>query len=146
MKKIEWNINVKFEIWNMKFEIWNMISEKWKVKNTFLSSNEKKFKEQAAIKKPRDTFLVADTRLYTLPCRSVGRSVCRSVTFLNSERFSHYCSCPTVHDWIAVYPAWFLSFNCWPTLCFPLLGPFLTSCFLPDPFLLSVSLSPSLCL
>ena len=24
-------------------------------------------------------FLVADTRLYTLPCRSVGRSVCRSV-------------------------------------------------------------------
>ena len=49
--------------------------------------------------------LVVDTRLYTLPCRSVGRSV----TFLNSERFSHYCSCPTVRDWIAVYPALFLS-------------------------------------
>ena len=39
---------------------------------------------------------------------SVGRSVGRSVTFLNSERFWHYCSCPTVRDWIAVYPALFL--------------------------------------
>ena len=28
------------------------------------------------------SFLVADTRLYTLPCRSVGLSVCLSVTFL----------------------------------------------------------------
>ena len=37
----------------------------------------------------------------------VGPSVRRSVTFLNSERFSHYCSCPTVRDWIAVYPALF---------------------------------------
>ena len=59
-------------------------------------------------------FLVACTRLYTLPCRSVGRSVSRSVrpsvTFLNSEWFLHYCSCPTVRDWIAVYPALFL---CW---------------------------------
>ena len=42
-------------------------------------------------------FLVADTRLYTLPCRSVRRSV-RTVTFLNCERFSHYCSCPSVRD------------------------------------------------
>ena len=48
-------------------------------------------------------FLVADTRLYTLPCRSL----CPSVTFLNSEPFSHYCSCPTVHDWIALYPSLF---------------------------------------
>ena len=45
-------------------------------------------------------------------CRYVGKSVCRSVrrsicTFLNSERFSHYCSYPTVRDWIAVYPALF---------------------------------------
>ena len=40
-------------------------------------------------------FLVADT------CRSVGPSG----TFLNSERFSHYCSSPTVCDWIAGYPA-----------------------------------------
>ena len=39
--------------------------------------------------------------------RSVGRSVGPSVTFLNSGRFSHYCSCPTVCDWIAVYPALF---------------------------------------
>ena len=37
--------------------------------------------------------------------RSVGRSVRPSVTFLNSEHFLHYCSCPTVRDWIAVYPA-----------------------------------------
>ena len=41
--------------------------------------------------------------------RSVGRSVGPSVTFLNSERFLHYCSCPTVRDWIAVYPALFKS-------------------------------------
>ena len=38
-------------------------------------------------------FLVAGTRLYT--------------TFLNSER---YCSCPTVRDLSAVYPALFLVF------------------------------------
>ena len=38
----------------------------------------------------------------------VGRSVRPSVTFLNCEQFSHYCSCPTVRDWIAVYPALFL--------------------------------------
>ena len=48
------------------------------------------------------------SRLYTSPCRSVGRpvgkSVRPSVTFFNSERFLHYCSCPTVRDWIAVYP------------------------------------------
>ena len=39
--------------------------------------------------------------------RSVGPSVGPSVTFLNSERVLHYCSCPTVRDWIAVYPALF---------------------------------------
>ena len=38
---------------------------------------------------------------------SVGRSVGLSATFLNSERFSHCRSCPTVCDWIAVYPALF---------------------------------------
>ena len=42
---------------------------------------------------------------------SVGRSVRlsnrRSVTFLNSKRFSLYCSCPTVRDCPAVYPALF---------------------------------------
>ena len=57
------------------------------------------------------SFLVADTRLYTLPCRSVRPSVRwsigPSVTFLNCEQFSHYCSFPTVRDWIAVYPALF---------------------------------------
>ena len=31
------------------------------------------------------------------------------MTLLNSEQFSHYCSCQTVRDWIAVYPALFLS-------------------------------------
>ena len=56
----------------------------------------------------RFLFLVADTRLYTLPCRSVGRYVGPS-HFLNSKRFSHYCSCPTVRDWFAVYPALFLT-------------------------------------
>ena len=75
-------------------------------------------------------FLVADTRLYTLPCRSVGRSVRRSVhqsvTFLNSGRFLHYCSCPTVRDWISVYPALFLSL--FPVLC--LLLCFDTFCLL----------------
>ena len=58
-----------------------------------------------------ERFLVADTQLYTLPCRLVGMSVRPSVgpsvTFLNSERFLHYCSCPTVRDWIAMYPALF---------------------------------------
>ena len=32
-----------------------------------------------------------------------------SVTFLNCERFSHYCSCLTVCDWIAVYLAVFFA-------------------------------------
>ena len=41
--------------------------------------------------------------------RSVRPSVGPSVTFLNSERFLHYNSCPTVRDWIAVYPALFFS-------------------------------------
>ena len=36
---------------------------------------------------------------------SVGKSVRPYVTFLNSEQFLRYCSCPTVRDWIAVYPA-----------------------------------------
>ena len=36
---------------------------------------------------------------------SVGRKESRYVTFLNSEWFLHYCSCPTVRDCIAVYPA-----------------------------------------
>ena len=52
-------------------------------------------------------FLIAHTRLYTLPYWSVGQYVRPSVTFLNSEIFLHYCSCPTVRDWIAVYPALF---------------------------------------
>ena len=42
--------------------------------------------------------------------RSVGPSFRRSVRpshFLNSERFLHYCSCPTHRDRIAVYPALF---------------------------------------
>ena len=60
-------------------------------------------------------FLVADKRLYTLPCWSVGwsvgRSVGPSVAFLNSERFSHYCFRPTVRDWIAMYPALFGLFS-----------------------------------
>ena len=41
---------------------------------------------------------------------SVGRSVRRlvhPVTFLNFEWYLHYCSCLTVRDWIAVYPALF---------------------------------------
>ena len=43
-------------------------------------------------------FLVADTRIRdSTPCR-VGRSVRPSVTFLNCERFWHYCPCLTVCD------------------------------------------------
>ena len=38
---------------------------------------------------------------------TVGPSVGPSVTFFDSERFSPYCSCPTISDWIAVYPALF---------------------------------------
>ena len=44
----------------------------------------------------------------------VGPSVRRSVTFLNSGWFLHYCSCPTVRDWIAVYPALFYFIVCLP--------------------------------
>ena len=39
----------------------------------------------------------------------VGRSICRlvgrSVIFLNSKRFLHYCSSPTIRDLTTVYPA-----------------------------------------
>ena len=52
-------------------------------------------------------FLVADTRLYTLPCRSVRRYVGTSEIFLNCEWFLHYSPCPTIRDYIAVYPALF---------------------------------------
>ena len=51
--------------------------------------------------------LVADTRLHLAV--TVGRSVRRYITFLNSERFLHYCSCPTVRDWIVVYLALLIS-------------------------------------
>ena len=55
------------------------------------------------ITKDFDRFLVADTGLYTLVCWLVHWLV----TLLNSERFLHYYSCPTVRDWIAVFPALF---------------------------------------
>ena len=64
-----------------------------------------------------NVFLVVNTRLYTLSCRSVswsvGRSVSQSVyhTFSNSKCFFfHYCSCPSVHDWIVVYLTFFFFF------------------------------------
>ena len=41
---------------------------------------------------------------------SVGLLV-RHVTFLIRERFRHYCPCPTVRDWGAVYPALFLLYS-----------------------------------
>ena len=50
-------------------------------------------------------FLVADMSLHLAV--SVGPSVPPSATLLNYERFSHYSSCPTVRDWIAVFPALF---------------------------------------
>ena len=75
--------------------------ERWQ-KILLLASN--LIKSSFKTGKKQGHFLVADARLYTLPCRSVRRSV-RPVTFLNSEWFSHYCSCPTVRDCIAVYPA-----------------------------------------
>ena len=43
-------------------------------------------------------FLVVDKRLYTLPCRLVGRSVGRSVTFLNSESNDYYHNEKTMPD------------------------------------------------
>ena len=49
------------------------------------------------------TFLVACTRLYRSPCRSVGRSVRPSVgpsvTLSLREQFMHYRPCPTTCDW-----------------------------------------------
>ena len=56
-------------------------------------------------------FLVADIRLQhaVLVGWQVGwlvhPSVRLSITFLNFKRFLHYCSCPTVRDCPAVYPA-----------------------------------------
>ena len=47
-------------------------------------------------------FLVADTRLYTLPCRSVGLSL-RPKYFWVASGFWHYC----FRDRIAMYPALF---------------------------------------
>ena len=57
------------------------------------------------------TFLVADTRLHLAV--SVGRSVGPSAsdTFLKSKRFLHYCSCPTIRDWIALFSQKWISFN-----------------------------------
>ena len=43
----------------------------------------------------------ATLHLAMLVGRSVGPLVRHIFEF---ERFSHYCSCPTVRDWIAVYP------------------------------------------
>ena len=54
-------------------------------------------------------FLVAHTRLYTLAFRSVRPSNHLSVEIFTS--CEHHCSCPTVRDWIAVYPALF-SLHC----------------------------------
>ena len=34
---------------------------------------------------------------------------CKGLSLLNYEWFSHYCSCPTVPDWIAVYSALFFN-------------------------------------
>ena len=45
----------------------------------------------------RFSFLVADMRLYTLPCQSVGRS--------HFWILSGFRSCPNIRYWIAVYPA-----------------------------------------
>ena len=53
-----------------------------------------------------------DMRLYTLPSRSVcwllGWSI-RSLHF-EAQAVLNYCSCPTVRDWIAAYPALFVFF------------------------------------
>ena len=50
--------------------------------------------------------LVADT-VGRLVGWYVGMSVHPSVKFFISEQFLHYCSCPTIRDWIAMYPALF---------------------------------------
>ena len=47
----------------------------------------------------------ATLHLAVLVGPSVRRSIRPSVTFLNSKQFLRYCSCPTIRDWIAVYPA-----------------------------------------
>ena len=67
----------------------------------------------------RCQFLVVDTRLYTLPRWLIHRSIA-PVNILNCKRFSHYCSCPSIRDWIAVCPALFLNFlsyRLWKCLC-----------------------------
>ena len=74
----------------------------------FIASSSVKFFRNRTLE-----FLVADTRL--LLAVSVGMLVCPSVCrshFFYSERFSHYCSCPTHRHWTAVYPA-LLLFSPW---------------------------------
>ena len=50
-------------------------------------------------------FLVADTRLYTLPCTSVLWYVGTLQLFLNIQQFLHYSPCPTVRDCVVMYLA-----------------------------------------
>ena len=52
----------------------------------------------------------ATLHLAVLVKPSLRPSIRPSITFLNCEQFSHYCSCPTVRNWIAVYPALFVFF------------------------------------
>ena len=60
----------------------------------------------------REIFKLRHGRLFLAGIKGLFHSVLvhqlgRLVTFSNSERFLHNCSCPTVRDWIAVFPALF---------------------------------------
>ena len=43
----------------------------------------------------------------TAPAQTHATSAAVYLALLNFERFLHYSSCPTVRDWVAVYPALF---------------------------------------
>ena len=70
-----------------------------------MKENSKIYEIILKTQKAVEDFFVFSRRHATLHLAvSVDR---QSLTFLNSKRFSQYCSCPTVCDWIAVYPALF---------------------------------------
>ena len=104
--ELSWKISRSYKSTTLK--IWCFLCFEFKsfIKRSVLFRKKRNKKKQQCPSQSR-------TRDST-PCR-VGRqvspSVGPSVTFLNSERFSHYCSCPNICDWNAVYPALFLFFR-----------------------------------
>ena len=100
-KKEKKNLRIKKK--RIKKEIKKKNIRKRKIKKRKIMKKKKMKKENEGVKEEE----VAPVRdwIAVYPALFHAYIVRPSVTFLNSEQFSHYCSCPTVRDWIAVYPA-----------------------------------------